>query len=55
MFKKKKCRLCDNDLPKEPAVIQLENEEQIEICEECEKLLGVISDKYKELMDEQSL
>lgn len=55
MLKKKKCRLCKNNLPKSPAVIQLENGETIEICEECERLLTTISEKYEEIMNEQSL
>lgn len=48
-----KCNVCEaNSLPESPAKIILDNGEQIEICDECERLLSVINEKMNELLDE---
>ena len=51
---KPKCQLhhCSNDLPKEPGVIRMGDEEdyiEFTVCDECVKLMEVLQDKMAEL------
>lgn len=45
-----KCELCYNKT-KNPATIMLSTEETLSICEECEKLLSIITDKVQDYYD----
>jgi hypothetical protein len=45
---KKLCQACNkNKLPKDPAVVYLD-EHPFEVCDECERLLVVILQKFEE-------
>jgi len=59
MFKRKKssklkCNLCENTITDSGnnAIVVLSDSVRIEICDECEKLISVISTKYNALHDE---
>lgn len=45
--KKAKCALCPNELSDDPAKIVL-GDYTIAICEECERLMNVLTDKFEE-------
>lgn len=54
-LKKQKCSICDNliDVGGDNAIVVLTDNVRIEICDECEKLMEVISTKYNELLEEK--
>lgn len=49
LLKKNKCEIksCKNSLPDDPAIIKL-GEYEFKVCDECSKLMEVITDKYAE-------
>lgn len=57
MFKKEKCDLCNNKLPKNPYMIEAVDENDqveytIKACDECGLLLSRISEKAYQVMSE---
>lgn len=53
-FKSKKCEItsCTNNLTKDPAKVML-GDSEVQICEECERLLNVIMEKVEEKLSDE--
>lgn len=58
LFSKKKplceVRVCDNFLPDDPAVIQLD-EHTFQVCDDCARIIEIMHEKFEERLDDESL
>lgn len=52
-MKKKKCSTCTNKIENDNPYIVIMNDESLEICDECAKLLEVISKKIEERLSNE--
>ena len=47
-------QVCDNFLPEDPAIIQLD-EHQFHVCDDCARIMEHINEKFEERLNDESL